>query len=134
MRNAKQKIKAEDRLTNRQNITRGLAKQIAEWSSESGWKVTLTEQEYDDEPTGVYTLPVLIIETPDGRVDLEPIGRTLSNKEAVELSAWPTSYRVRLVYTGNTSNWTVLTDSGIPLHEEWSKGNFVRLALDLVNA
>ena len=66
---------------------------------------------------------------------MEPIARFPRGGEGVvKFYAFPTLYRVRLIGNADGSEWRVLTDSGIFLHEAWDKENFLRLSNDLLGA
>ncbi len=102
---------------------------------EPGWSTEWGEiREIQEEPLGTYTVSVLTIHTPNGRLILEPIARNYPGRGIVELFAWPTLFRVRLLRGEQDTDWQVRVDSGFILHEEWSRENFVRLAGDLLNA
>ena len=113
-----------------------LQDQVKAWVSiESGWSTKQSESgEIEEEPLGTYIVPFLTIYTPNGRLILEPIARNFPGRGIVELYAWPTLFRVRLLHGEAEADWQVRVDSGFILHEEWSHGNFVRLASDLLNA
>ena len=112
---------------------------VSEWIAElPGWSVTHEpDKEIQEERLGAYTVPVLRIlsDSPDGELVLEPMARmTRGGRGRVDFYAWPTLYRVRLINDAPASGWEVLTDSGITLHQEWNKDNFLRLAKDLLGA
>ena len=128
-------------------IINALVQQISAWSSEEAWNVKIDRKQIDEGPFGVYDVPVITLEVPErkkfnsrwfrlpgGRLILEPIARNFPGNGIVELYAYPTLYRVRLILRSEMASWEVLTDSGIPLHQEWSKENFVTLANDLLAA
>lgn len=101
----------------------------SDWSTE--WEGS---REIQEEPLGMYTVSVLTIHTPNGRLILEPIARNYPGRGIVELFAWPTLFRVRLLRGEEDADWQVRVDSGFILHEEWNRENFVRLASDLLSA
>ena len=117
-----------------------LADQISAWAREEpGWETSTATAEVEDD-LGIYTVPTVTIQTPDGRLILEP-GRYTSGRKAgdglrgsVELYAWPTLFRVRLLYGQPEVKWQVMTESRVPLRQEWNRANFIRLAQDLVGA
>jgi len=78
----------------------------------------------------------LIIETPQKeRLTVEVKGRGPSQTSGrVQLSAWPTLFRVMLLHKPGEAEWTIRTDSGIPLRQPWRRETFVSLAKDLLNA
>ena len=114
----------------------GLQGQIKAWADqEPGWAFTAQEERRIKESAlGEYSVPVWKIQTPDGEVRLEPIARNYPGRGIVELYAWPTLYRVRLIRDEEWGGWRVRTDSGIYLRQEWSRENFITLTNDLLTA
>lgn len=110
-----------------------LKNQIKIWASqEEGWTFTRHEErEVDEVPLGTYTVEVWRLETPQGEVRLEPVARNFPGHGIVELYAWPTAYRVRLIQAQD-DQWRVLTDSGIYLHQPWDREHFKTLVQDLM--
>lgn len=119
-----------------QQIVEVLQEDITDWSERQGWAVTVSEtQVMDIRPQyGFYVIPSLAIGTPEGRLIIEPMPHALDGTGLVKLYAWPTLFRVRLLYRGGRMQWETLTDSGIPLHLDWSHQTFLALAHDLLNA
>lgn len=115
---------------------KGLKGQIKSWLfDEPDWEIMETEtKEIAESPLGQYTIPIWSIQTPEGEVRLEPIARNYPGRGVVELFAWPTLYRVRLIQDEDWGGWRIRTDSGIFLRQEWSRENFITLIRDLVNA
>lgn len=113
-----------------------LQRQIKTWTDqEQGWTFTVQEErEIEEAPLGEYSVSVWKLQTPDGEVRLEPIARNYPGRGIVELYAWPTLYRVRLVQDEEWGGWRVRTDSGIFLRQEWNRGNFIILVDDLLAA
>jgi len=114
-----------------------LSNQVTQWSKDEGWQVQESLLSLEDQmpvQKGLFSAPELTIDTPYGRLHLEPVGFTIPGKGSVELSVWPSLYRVRLAHLPEEATWRVITDSGIPLHQEWNAQNFVRLAKDLLRA
>jgi hypothetical protein len=94
---------------------------------------------------GLYKAPILSIITPNGKLVMEPVARvTFGGQGTVELYAWPTLFRVRLlrkpkeprqhIHNIEDIEWTILTDSGIQWPNSWSKGTFFELAEGLLQA
>ena len=113
-----------------------LEKNITEWSKGEGWQVRPFERVFTEASTGIYTAPDLIIETPDGeRLNVEVKGRGPAEASGrVQVSAWPTLFRVTLLHKSEEDNWTIRTDSGIPIRKPWNQETFVLLAKDLLSA
>jgi hypothetical protein len=113
-----------------------LAEQVSEWAkSEPDWQVAPTRfSDITEERIGTYSAPVVTIQTPKGRLMLEPIARNFPGRGIVEFYAWPTLFRVRLLRGDADADWQVRVDSGFILHEEWNRSNFIRLGNDLLGA
>jgi len=96
--------------------------------------VEQTQEEVQDMRFGAYSVPALRIETPHGRLRLEPLSHALSGAGRVKLYAWPALYRVRLQHRDDGAGWVIWTDSGIPIHEDWNAKTFTTVARDLLRA
>ena len=112
-----------------------LQDQVKVWvSEETGWFTEEGEQrQVQEELLGIYTVTSLKIFLPEGQVILEPVARNYPGRCIVEMYAWPTAYRVRLVQHP-TVGWKVLTDSGIYLRQPWDQQHFALLVRELVSA
>jgi hypothetical protein len=105
---------------------------VRQWAEKQGWKVTEDQREVREERVGTYQVSVLEIDTPQGRVILEPIARDVLGAEGrVDLYAWPTLYRVMLLRRGDMS-WVVRTESGINWPQPWEEATFVALVEGLL--
>lgn len=112
-----------------------LADQVLEWVRlKPEWQADSENTDRSEEPLGTYSVPVVTIHAPNGRLILEPVARNFPGRGIVEFYAWPTLFRVRLLRGAEDTDWQVRVDSGFTLHEEWNRDNFVRLANDLLNA
>jgi hypothetical protein len=114
-----------------------LMKDVSEWiQDQPGWSIQpISQKQISEETLGTYTAPVLTIDTPQGRLILEPIARMVfGGRSTVEMYAWPTLYRVRLIRKAEEDDWIILTDSGIPLRQPWNRETFLTLAQDLLGA
>lgn len=98
------------------------------WTTEAGETDTISE-----EALGDYKAPMLTIHAPDGELRVEPIARNFPGRGIVEVYAWPTAFRVRLIQA-EPRGWRVLTDSGIYLRQPWERESFMLLASDLMGA
>lgn len=126
----------EDRIRDEwTQAVRDLERDIADWAKSEGWNVSASERVVNEESIGVYTVPDLTIETPEGqRLILEVRGRGPAGASGrVQLFAWPTLFRVLLLRKPD-DGWIIRTDSGIPLHKTWNRETFITLAKDLLNA
>ncbi len=109
---------------------------VTQWSLAEGWRVHPDTKVFTEESTGQYAASDLTIETPEGeRLTVEVKGRGPSQASGrVQLSAWPTLFRVMLLHKPGEADWVIRTDSGIPLRQPWRRETFVTLAKDLLNA
>jgi hypothetical protein len=113
-------------------VVDALARQVRDWAAKKGWSVTEEQREVNEERLGLYQVPVLKIDTPNGQVILEPIARDVAGAEGrVDLYAWPTYFRVKLLRSAD-ENWYVRTDSGINWPHPWREETFAELAEGLL--
>ena len=129
-------IKPLPSLSEWRQIIATLEEDILTWCQEKNWAVMVSETKVMDvrPQYGFYTIPSLSIETPEGKLIIEPMPHALDGTGLVKFYAWPTLYRVRLLYRGGQTHWEIMTDSGIPMHMDWSRQTFLTLAHDLLNA
>ena len=102
-----------------------LANQVAGWvEAEPDWSVEWGKTVITEDEVGTYTAPTLTIFTVGGRAVLEPIALLgFGVRGIVELYAWPTLRRVRLLIRDDVAKWEVMTDSGIKLRQPWDHAN-----------
>ncbi len=113
-----------------------LQEQIKAWAAqEPDWTTEASETDtISEDALGNYKAPTLTIHAPDGELRVEPIARNFPGRGIVEVYAWRTLRRVRLIPHEAPEKWRVLTDSGIYLRQEWNRENFITLANDLMQA
>jgi hypothetical protein len=110
-----------------------LLAQVSAWGESENWDMHTEEKELREKAVGSYRTRTLALQTPAGRLILEPVAQSVPGAEGrVDLYAWPTLNRVRLLRTGD--HWTVRTDSGIDWPHPWNRDTFVELARALTNA
>jgi len=115
------------------NAVNRLVSDISVWAQEDGWTVRADQIEITEEALGPYTAPMLEIDTPDGRLILEPIARIVFRGEGrVDFYAWPTLFRVMLLYKPTEKRWIVRTDSGINWPHPWNRETFVAIGKGLL--
>jgi len=112
-----------------------LYEEVSDWvNRQKGWSVA-TE---DTEPRGGHGSHENLVQNlridakKGGTVYLEPRGYKRDGTSVVEMYAWPTLIRVRLLHTPDHSQWQTVTDAGIPFHLDWNEQNFIRLVKDLM--
>jgi hypothetical protein len=107
-----------------------LADQVQQWAVAEGWSVERSEKNLHEQLLGEYGVPALHMRAPGGELYLKPIALHIVGADGrVDLEAWPTLNRVKLV--GREGTWQIVTDSNVPLREPWSRETFVRLVQDL---
>jgi hypothetical protein len=106
---------------------------ISAWAAEQEWQVETGEQTLQEKPLGEYETLCLTIHAPAGDLVVEPVARCVPGAEGrVDLYAWPSHHRVRLLR--RAGRWVVRTDSGIDWPHPWSRDTFLELATALISA
>ena len=114
-----------------------LFQEVSGWAEDNHWRVSRSETRVTEHKFGTYEVPVLLLdvpELPESQIILEPQAVNAGGKGRIKMYATNTLYRVRLLWGAGDSEWTILTDSGIPLHYPWGKDTFTTLAKDLLRA
>ena len=111
-------------------------RKVTAWAKGEGWTVRALPRTLTEEVTGSYAASDLVIETPGGeRLNVEVKGRGPADAAGrVQLSAWPSLFRVMLLHKSGQDGWTIRTDSGIPIRQDWNRETFVSVAKDLLSA
>ena len=131
------KEKQAEQIAHARRVTAELLTQIKEWIAPlPGWQISQQEPERGHYGAMSANRPIItILDTPKGRLILEPLDISFGGRAVVDFWAYPASYNVRLLHDlSEDGTWRVLTNSGIYLHEEWNRDNFLRLAHDLLHA
>jgi hypothetical protein len=118
------------------DAVRALTRDITRWSEEQGWEVSRESKHLKERGLNEYRLPKLSVRAGDRELWVEPIAREIGggSKGRVDLSAYPTLYRVMLLRSASTGDWRIRTDSGIFLDKPWNKETFAKLFQDLTDA
>jgi hypothetical protein len=114
-----------------------LYKDVSDWvGKQKGWSATTEDTEPRRSGIGSETgTQVLRIDAKkNGTVYLEPQGYKKDGTSVVEMYAWPTLVRVRLLHKPNEPHWQTITDGGVPFHLDWNEQNFIRLVRDMMAA
>lgn len=113
-----------------------LEQELIAWSGAEGWQILSSLKSITEAATGQYLAPELVIETPGGeRLLVEVKGRgPVEAAGRVQISAWPTLFRVVLLHKQGQDGWVIRTDSGVPIRQPWNRETFIMLANDLLNA
>jgi hypothetical protein len=106
-------------------------RQAETWAVAEDWSVARQAKIVEEPPLAPYEAPVLRIRSPQGEVRVDPIGSQITGADGrVDLQAWPSLNRVRLVWHGNAME--IITDSNVPLRQPWNRRTFVQLVDDLL--
>lgn len=85
--------------------------EIARWAEAREWGTKRDVTELADSFLGTYEAPVLLVHTPQGRLQLSPVARFVTGGTGlVDLSVMPSFEYVRLVR--DEQGWTVFEDEG----------------------
>ena len=108
-----------------------LIDQITRWCNELDWLVERKEGKVlHEDLTGEYSVPVLWIQTPRGRVIVEPVALYLVGVEGrVDIYAWPSLAKVILV--DFDQGWRILTEDRVELDQPWSREVFEQVVKGL---
>ena len=120
------------------------------WNSSYGWDVLRTTTEVEDDfSNSRYVAPVLEINALTHLLWLPPERRMVPEQKLVftpiflnlgtgtgwlDLTAWPTHYRVRFQHDLGQDDWIIKTDSGLKWPNPWGRDTFVELAEGLLEA
>lgn len=105
---------------------------IKEWSISKGWLVESQQKDISELYLGNYKVPTLFIQSPHGRIHVDPIGCNIIGAEGrVDILSFPSLSRVLLIRMNN--KWQVKTDSRIDWPEPWSKETFIGLVNKLTS-
>jgi hypothetical protein len=104
---------------------------IEGWAENEGWLTKRDDKEIQEQELGSYTAQVLTIQSPQGRIIIDPIAKfVVSGDGRIDLYAWPSLNRVRLLRKNR--KWIVRTDSGIDWPKPWGRETFLNLANGLL--
>lgn len=110
-----------------------LTQQVARWATSRNWDVIREEVTRTEGDLGTYPVTTLTIESPSGRIVIEPVARyAVACDGRVDVYAWPTYNRLMLRRKGDA--WELATDSGVRWPQAWNEETFVELASALSNA
>jgi hypothetical protein len=104
-----------------------LFRDVRRWAEEQGWHVTDGEVELHEYGLGTYSMPMLTIDLPEGRVIVEPAGRLVFGAGGrVDIYSWPSMDRVLLLDKVDT--WVIRPELGPSWPFPWGKEGFLDLA------
>lgn len=108
-----------------------LVDQISEWSQAQGWGVERRQEHLEDRTPGNYGAPALAVVLDAGQPLVTPIALLTGSHGRVDVEAIPTLSRVKLLASAG-DDWTILTESNVPLRLPWNQTTFTQLARDLL--
>ncbi len=121
-----------------QSAVSAVLQQVREWIAEDRpkWQIETSSADVTEESSGRYTIPVLEISAPSGRLILEPVGLDVFGAHGrIDFYAWPSLYRVMLLRRSALSkDWVIRTESGINWPNPWSKDSFLAIAEQFLSA
>ena len=119
-----------DELRRWTEAVRTLMGQAEEWAKKQGWRAVAQPIQLTEEGLGSYEVPLLTIETPSGKIVLEPVAMRASPGEGrVDVYAWPSLNRLMLVR--NHETWELLTEAGVRWPQPWEPATLSYLASNL---
>jgi hypothetical protein len=109
-------------------VEQELVGRLREWSERNGWRTV------EEAANGSVEAHDLVIDTNGGRLLVE-VKRTESpHQHRIDLEAYPSLFRVRLVRNDEEADWRILTDSGIYIRKPLNEETFTEIATDLLQA
>jgi hypothetical protein len=106
---------------------------IKAWAGQRRWFVDEQEKAIVEDHIGPYTVPILFIQAPAGKIHVEPIGCNIVGAEGrVDIESFPALNRLLLILVDG--QWKIKTDSRVDWPEPWSETAFVRLVDALTSA
>jgi hypothetical protein len=107
---------------------RELCDEVKKWAKEKGWSVHEDIKQISEDHVGSYEVPVLVLQSPQGRVHIDPIGCEIVGASGrVDIFTWPALNRMLLVR--GDDRWEVRTDARVAWPAEWCEDTF----FDIVN-
>jgi hypothetical protein len=110
---------------------RQLLETIDNWAQKRHWSTHWDQKQISESKLGgEYAAPYLIVQSPQGRIHVEPVARYVAGRVTgrVDLLAWPSMRSLMLVRINN--QWIVETDSGIRWPQSWGEETFVSIVND----
>jgi hypothetical protein len=114
------------------SLVNDVLRDVEAWASDRHWAVHREDKTVRESRLGEYTVPVLSVLAPAGRVQVDPVARYVAGGEGrIDLLAWPSLTRMLLIRTGG--KWVLKTESGVEWPEGWNQQTFGRL-VEVLNA
>ncbi len=128
---------AQEAIAEWQSAVLAMFQQVEQWINEARpeWQIEFSSDTVTEESSGRYTISVLEIAAPNGRLILEPVGRDVYGANGrIDLYAYPSLYRVMLLRSYADGKWVMRTGSGIDWPQPWGKEGFLAVADRLLDA
>jgi len=105
--------------------------QAEQWSRRQDWTVRRDSKPITEPMLGTYTVPVLLIHTPQGRLILDPIGREIVGAHGrIDLCVMPSYDPMPLVKGEN--GWEFWSPKSQSTAGSWKEADFVAVAKQLL--
>lgn len=109
-----------------------LVEQIKGWATTRRWMIAEEMKDVSEDYIGNYRVTSLFIETPYGRVHVDPVGVNIIGAEGrVDIMAFPSLSRILLVRIGK--EWRLKTESRVDWPKPWGEETFVELVKALTD-
>lgn len=113
------------------NAINGLFSQVKEWADAEGWATKEYEKTIREELLGEYVAPKLLVHAPEGRLMLDPIGRSVPGAIGlVDMYAVPSLDYMLLLR--HDDGWMVKSNRTWSKPTAWNKRTFLRHARRLL--
>ncbi len=100
-----------------------LCEEVKKWAEEKSWSVHEDVKQINEDHIGSYQAPCLILQSPQGRVHIDPIGCEIVGAAGrVDIFTWPALNRMLLVRTGD--RWEIRTDARVAWEKPWCEDTF----------
>jgi len=101
--------------------------EVQRWARTRNWCVAVKRITLSEDGLGTYDVPLLTVETGDGRLIVEPVARWTSPGEGrIDVYSWPALNRLMLIR--KAGGWVLLTEAGVPWPQAWNEATFFDLA------
>jgi hypothetical protein len=108
-----------------------LCADVQSWSLARGWVVRREQKTLREDRLGAYVVPVLTIQSPQGRLLLNPIARYVVGANGrVDLDAFPSFEAVPIIRT--ETGWRVASQNEMNLDREWNEASFAEVSTTLM--
>lgn len=101
--------------------------EVEAWCEAEGWPTHRESKWIDEDRLGQYTIPVLLIDTPGGRLHLDPLARFIVGADGrIDVYSFPQYHTAILLSSKNA--WRFCTVDGPKLDKPFDKPSFLRIA------